>query len=80
MWILTNGIDAGIPKVIGDAIKEYNIEQENSAVLHNVLLSSDEKRRRRLNVIGIVPKDLVPYGVYFDGSVSSTFFNILLLK
>lgn len=70
MWILTNGVDSGIPKVIGDAVREYNIEQQNAMFLHNIQVSSEEQRQRRLNVIGIVPKDMVPYGMYFDGTVS----------
>jgi len=70
MWIITNGIDAGIPKVIGDAVREYNMEQQNSIWGHSPTMSSAEQRRKRLNVIGIVPKDCVPYGMYFDGSVS----------
>lgn len=69
MWIITNGIDAGIPKVIGDAIKEYNIELQNSRLITNPLLWGSELRNRRLTAIGIVPKDTVPYGMYFDGTV-----------
>ncbi|XP_060598129.1 transient receptor potential cation channel subfamily M member 6-like [Ruditapes philippinarum] len=68
MWIITNGINAGIPKVIGDAIKEYNIEQQNTRLIANPLLTSSEHGTRRLTAIGIVPKDLVPYGMYFDGT------------
>ena len=73
MWIITNGINAGIPKVIGDAIKEYNIEQQNTRLIANPLLPSSEQGTRRLTAIGIVPKDLVPYGMYFDGTVRNIF-------
>ncbi|XP_052792596.1 transient receptor potential cation channel subfamily M member 2-like isoform X1 [Mya arenaria] len=68
MWIITNGIDAGVPKIIGDAIKEFNIEQQNSRIIINPMTNNSEQRKKRPKVIGIVPKDLVPYGVYFDGT------------
>jgi len=65
MWILTNGLDIGFPKIIGDAIREYNLELENSRQVHPIL-SIEEKRRRRPIVIGIVKKEALPYGVYFE--------------
>ncbi|XP_052281701.1 transient receptor potential cation channel subfamily M member 2-like isoform X5 [Dreissena polymorpha] len=68
IWIITTGIDAGIPKMIGDAIKEYNIKLQNSRLIYNQLLTSSELRQRRPKVIGIVPKDIVQYGVYLDGT------------
>ncbi|KAH3836158.1 hypothetical protein DPMN_109528 [Dreissena polymorpha] len=55
--------------MIGDAIKEYNIKLQNSRLIYNQLLTSSELRQRRPKVIGIVPKDIVQYGVYLDGTV-----------
>ncbi|KAL4230550.1 hypothetical protein ACF0H5_010931 [Mactra antiquata] len=68
MWIVTNGIDAGIPKIIGDAVNEHNTELFSTKLFSHPLVSSTEQRRRRLTLIGIVPKDSVPYGTYFDGT------------
>ncbi|XP_052285259.1 transient receptor potential cation channel subfamily M member-like 2 isoform X2 [Dreissena polymorpha] len=76
IWIITTGIDAGIPKVIGEAIKEYNIKLQNSRLIYNQLLTSSELRQRRPKVIGIVPKDLVQYGVYLDGTEGVQIRNI----
>ena len=69
MWIITNGIDGGIAKLIGDAVKQEKIQQINSEIMTNPVVTGNDSRRKRLTLIGIVPKDTVAYGVYFDGTV-----------
>ncbi|WAQ99063.1 TMP2L-like protein, partial [Mya arenaria] len=68
MWILTNGVDAGFPKLIGDAVREYNQEQENSHQAYSQMLNREEVRKRRPQVIGIVRKEALPFGVYFNNT------------
>ena len=64
MWIITNGIDGGIAKLIGDAVKQEKIQQINTEIM-----AGNELRKKKSTLIGIVPKDTVAYGVYFDGTV-----------
>ena len=71
MWIITNGIDGGIAKLIGDAVRQEKIQELNCDITGNGLSDSmPDLRRKRITVIGVVPKDSVAYGVYFDGTVS----------
>ena len=71
MWIITNGIDGGISKLIGDAVRQEKIQQINSQIMTNPVITSDDSQRKRVKLIGIAPKDTVAYGVFFDGRVSS---------
>ena len=82
MWIITNGIDGGIAKLIGDAVRQERIQQINSRIMTNPVLSSDASKRKQLKLIGIAPKDSVAYGVFFDGRVlyfGTTLYLILTL-
>ena len=69
MWIVTNGIDGGIAKLIGDAVRQEKIQQINNQIMANPVLTGSEQRRKRFTVIGVLPKDSVAYGVFFDGTV-----------
>ena len=72
MWIITNGIDGGIAKLIGDAVRQEKIQELNCDITGSPALSGSlsDLRKRRITVIGVVPKDSVAYGVFFDGTVS----------
>ncbi|KAH3781577.1 transient receptor potential cation channel subfamily M member-like 2 isoform X2 [Dreissena polymorpha] len=72
MWIITHGFNNGVAKLIGEAVKEYNIEQQNSRIVSNQYLSLAERMKRRLPVIGIVPKDKVLSGAHLDEMTSVT--------
>ncbi|KAH3781582.1 hypothetical protein DPMN_159481 [Dreissena polymorpha] len=69
MWIITHGFNNGVAKLIGEAVKEYNIKQQNSRIVSNQYLSLAERMKRRLPVIGIVPKDKVLSGAHLDEMV-----------
>ena len=79
MWIITNGLDGGIPKLIGDAFRQEKIQQLNSELTSTAFGSSSELHRKRLTLIGIVPKAAVGYGVFFDGTVSVLLCWIILM-
>ena len=70
MWIVTNGIDAGVTKIIGDAVREYNLEQQNLQLVNQLVPMEMESRKRRLPILGIVRREMVPYSAFFDGTVS----------
>ncbi|KAH3781612.1 hypothetical protein DPMN_159512 [Dreissena polymorpha] len=69
MWILTDGSDVGLSKLIGEAVREYIMEHQNSLVVKNQYLSSEERRKRRPVVIGVVDRKCLPEGVQLDGLV-----------
>ena len=71
MWIITNGIDAGVTKIIGDAVREFNLEQQNMQMINPIVVSDVKHKKRQLPIIGITPKEMVPLSAYFDGSVST---------
>ncbi|KAL3880135.1 hypothetical protein ACJMK2_032401 [Sinanodonta woodiana] len=68
MWIVTNGLDGGVAKIIGDAIAEEKLTRLSSKLSYSLLQTVNTTKFQRLTVIGIVPKDVVAYGMYFDGS------------
>lgn len=71
MWILTEGLDRGISKVIGDAVYTEMTRRKNLEMnpLHIKNINSTE-RLPRLNVMGIVSKSSIVYADVLNGMVS----------
>ncbi|GBN99987.1 hypothetical protein AVEN_257789-1, partial [Araneus ventricosus] len=65
MWILTNGINVGVTKIIGDAVHE-EINRRNSKNHFQKNHQSDPNSR--IVVIGVARQDLLNHGESFDGS------------
>ena len=71
MWILTEGLDQGVSKVIGDAAhremaRRKNLVQ-NPLRIQNILRG---ERFSRLNILGIVSKGSLVYSDVLTGAVS----------
>ena len=71
MWILTEGLDLGVSKVIGDAAhremaRRKNLVQ-NPLRIQNILRG---ERFSRLNILGIVSKGSLVYSDVLTGAVS----------
>lgn len=61
MWIITSGVDGGIAKIIGDAIREEKSRRaSNRSQSHNVPVTDDTKLPK-LTAIGVIPKSRVSY-------------------
>lgn len=70
MWILTEGVDVGMSKLIGDAVfiemtTRLNIEQ-NSLHLKNI----QTERLPPLNIFGVVARSKLLYSELLHGTVS----------
>ncbi|KAL5012942.1 hypothetical protein ScPMuIL_011493 [Solemya velum] len=67
MWIITNGIDGGVAKMIGDAVREEKAKRASSHIQSNTLRATHIRRLKKLTVIGVVPKEVITYGTYLNG-------------
>ncbi|XP_052825070.1 transient receptor potential cation channel subfamily M member 2 [Octopus bimaculoides] len=69
LWIITNGVDGGIAKTIGDAIHEEKIHRISNRVQQAYASIHAEQCHRlpKLTVIGIMPKHCISYESSFDG-------------
>ncbi|GFU40031.1 transient receptor potential cation channel subfamily M member 3 [Trichonephila clavipes] len=67
MWILTNGINVGVTKIIGDAIHE-EINRRNSKSHFQKTHHMDSDHNSKIVVIGVAREDLLNHGDSFDGS------------
>ena len=72
MWMLTNGIDGGITKIIGDAIREERQRRKVPAtkVELKFIGSQEPEPLPKLTVIGIIPKSMLSYSSILDDNVS----------
>lgn len=72
MWILTNGINVGVTKIIGDAVhEEMNRRNSKSHFQKNHQKSDPDSR---IVVIGVARQDLLNHGDSFKESVSYPYF------
>nr|XP_022305861.1 transient receptor potential cation channel subfamily M member 1-like [Crassostrea virginica] len=67
MWVLTNGLDGGISRIVGDAI--HNEHERRSILLSRantaygkITHSAHVEELTKLTVIGVVPKSALTYG------------------
>ncbi|GFR18191.1 transient receptor potential cation channel subfamily M member 6, partial [Trichonephila clavata] len=67
MWILTNGINVGVTKMIGDAVHE-EINRRNSKSHFQKTHHMDSDHNSKIVVIGVAREDLLNHGDSFDGS------------
>ncbi|KAK7097580.1 hypothetical protein V1264_004533 [Littorina saxatilis] len=72
MWILTEGLDLGVSKLIGDAAHREMVRRKNVAQnpLHIQNIKTDE-RLPRLNIFGICSKSSLVYADVVSGEKSS---------
>lgn len=68
MWLLTNGTNSGVCKLVGDAIK---MEKERRHVLasnysRNIITTSKLEKLPKITAIGIVPISQLTYGDDFE--------------
>ena len=71
MWILTEGLDLGISKLIGDAVHREMTRRKN--ILQNPLRIQNilkGERFARLNIFGIMSKGSLVYSDVLTGTVS----------
>ncbi|GIY85036.1 transient receptor potential cation channel subfamily M member 6 [Caerostris darwini] len=66
MWILTNGINVGVTKIIGDAVHEEINRRNSKSHFQKNHQSSDIYSK--IIVIGVAREDLLNHGDCFDGS------------
>lgn len=74
MWILTQGTNTGIAKIIGDAV--HNELLRRQALLCHKHPNQSGSAMPPLTLIGVAREDLVLYGDMLDGRVCS---NMLFL-
>lgn len=75
MWVLTNGLDGGISRIVGDAI--HNEHERRSILLSRantaygkIANSAHVEELTKLTVVGIVPKSTLSYGEDIATNVS----------
>ncbi|XP_060064853.1 transient receptor potential cation channel subfamily M member-like 2 [Ylistrum balloti] len=71
MWILTNGFDGGITKILGDAFKEEKQRRKiPSLTKMSMKFVNNQKQESlpKLTVIGVVPKCLLSYNSKIDSA------------
>nr|XP_042901467.1 transient receptor potential cation channel subfamily M member 2 [Parasteatoda tepidariorum] len=66
MWILTNGINVGVSKIIGDAVQE-EINRRNSKGHFQKLHCAKKNPSSKIVLIGVAREDLLNHGESFDG-------------
>jgi hypothetical protein len=71
MWILTNGINVGVSKIIGDAIQE-EMQRRNSK-----FISPNSEANSKIVLVGLAREDLLNHGDAFDGKVGNQFLFII---
>ncbi|XP_061181386.1 transient receptor potential cation channel subfamily M member-like 2 [Saccostrea echinata] len=67
MWVLTNGLDGGISRIVGDAIhneheRRYILLSRANTTYGKIANSAHVDELTKLTVIGIVPKSSLCYG------------------
>lgn len=70
MWIITDGVDTAVSKMIGEAIREERARRECKQLQLSHLGQNKVQRFQKLIVIGIVPKNVITYSQQFEGTVS----------
>lgn len=77
MWVLTNGLDGGISRIVGDAI--HNEHERRSILLSRantaygkITHSAHVEELTKLTVIGVVPKSALTYGADIATNVSTS--------
>lgn len=70
MWIITDGVDMAVSKMIGEAIKEERARRECKQLQLSHLGQEKVQRFQKLTLIGVVPKNVITYSDLFQGNVS----------
>lgn len=68
MWILTNGINVGISKIIGDAVHE-EMQRRKSKGAFQKHLGANSEANSNIVLIGLAREDLMNHSDAFDGKV-----------
>ncbi|XP_033743894.1 transient receptor potential cation channel subfamily M member 1-like [Pecten maximus] len=72
MWILTNGFDGGITKILGDAFKDEKQRRKIPSLTKMSMKFVNKQKQEnlpKLTVIGVVPKSLLSYNSKIDSAV-----------
>lgn len=70
MWIITDGVDMAVSKMIGEAIQEERARRECKQLQLSHLGQEKVQRFQKLTLIGVVPKNVITYSDLFQGNVS----------
>lgn len=70
MWIITDGVDTAVSKMIGEAIQEERARRECKQMQLSHLGQEKVQRFQKLTLIGVVPKNVITYSDLFQGNVS----------
>ncbi|XP_061163971.1 transient receptor potential cation channel subfamily M member 1-like [Saccostrea echinata] len=76
MWIITDGVDTAVSKMIGEAIKEERARRECKQLQLSQLAHFKVQQFQKLTVIGIVPKNVITYSQEFQGNNKEMGINI----
>lgn len=68
MWIITDGVDMAVSKMIGEAIKEERARRECKQLQLSHLGQEKVQRFQKLTLIGVVPKNVITYSDLFQGN------------
>ncbi|KAK3100144.1 hypothetical protein FSP39_015318 [Pinctada imbricata] len=68
MWIITNGVDSGVSKMIGEAIQEEKERRLSNRTQMSEFRPDEVQKSTKLTLIGIVPKNGIKYGNVFNGT------------
>jgi len=70
MWFITNGINGGIPGMIGEAFNEEKLLRATSGLTTNMYMSLNKSTSKPLTLIGIVSAKTLLNSSAFDGKTT----------
>lgn len=70
MWIITDGVDTAVSKMIGEAIQEERARRECKQLQLSHIGQDKVHKFQKLTIIGIVPRNVITYSDLFEGNVS----------
>lgn len=74
MWIITDGVDTAVSKMIGEAIQEERARRECKQMQLSHLGQEKVQRFQKLTLIGVVPKNVITYSDLFQGNIKPFWF------
>lgn len=66
MWILTNGINVGVSKIIGDAVHEEIQRRNSKGHFHQKNHHNAEDSNSRIVLVGVAREDLLNNAESFE--------------
>ncbi|XP_022323165.2 transient receptor potential cation channel subfamily M member-like 2 isoform X2 [Crassostrea virginica] len=68
MWIITDGVDTAVSKMIGEAIQEERARRECKQLQLSHIGQDKVHKFQKLTIIGIVPRNVITYSDLFEGN------------